>query len=39
LFDKQTGYNYQPSIHSATYGEPRSFFDPRRLEMTLRFEF
>jgi hypothetical protein len=39
LFDKQTGYNYQPSIHSATYGQPRNFFDPRRLEMTLRFEF
>jgi hypothetical protein len=39
VFNKQTGYNYQPSIHLASYGQPRSFYDPRRLEMTLRFEF
>jgi hypothetical protein len=39
LFNKQTGYNYQPSIHSATYGQPRSYYDPRRLEMAVRFEF
>jgi len=39
IFNKQTGYNYQPSVHSATYGQPRNYFDPRRLEMTVRFEF
>jgi len=39
VFNKQTGYNYQPSIHSATYNTPRNYFDPRRLEVTVRFEF
>jgi len=39
IFNKQTGYNYQPSVHAATYGQPRNYYDPRRLEMTVRFEF
>ena len=39
VFDKQTGYNYQPSVHTTTFGTPRSYFDPRRLQVALRFQF
>lgn len=38
-FDKQTGYNYQPSVHSALFGTPRDYFDPRRYQVALRFLF
>jgi hypothetical protein len=39
LFDKQTGYNYDPAFHSATFGNPRNFFEPRRLQLSARFRF
>ncbi|HEY3383203.1 MAG TPA: carboxypeptidase regulatory-like domain-containing protein [Vicinamibacterales bacterium] len=39
VFNKQTGYNYQPSVHSALFGQPRSWFDPRRLQIAARFQF
>ncbi|MBX7186590.1 MAG: TonB-dependent receptor [Vicinamibacteria bacterium] len=53
VFDKQTGYNIQPSIHvpvttstladgrqvQTGYGLPRTFFDPRRLELEARIRF
>ena len=53
LFDKQTGYNIQPSVHvpvtttttadgksvTSGFGIPRSYFDPRRLEVDLRIRF
>ena len=39
VFDTQTGYNYQPSVHTTTFGTPRSYFDPRRLQVALRFQF
>ena len=39
LFDSQTGYNIQPSINSAGYGEARSWFNPRRLQLMARFLF
>jgi hypothetical protein len=53
LFDKQTGYNIQPSVHvpvttttladgrqaQTGYGLPRTFFDPRRLELEARIRF
>ena len=39
VFDKQTGYNYQPSVHTTTFGTPRSYFDPRRLQVAVRFQF
>ena len=52
-FDKQTGYNIQPSIHvpvtsainadgktvTSGYGIPRSYFDPRRIEIDARIRF
>ena len=38
-FDNQTGYNIQNKVNSANFGTPRSFFDPRRLQVAVRFEF
>jgi hypothetical protein len=35
--DKQTGYNIQNKVHTANFGRPRSFFEPRRLQVALRF--
>jgi hypothetical protein len=39
VFNKQTGYNVDPNFNSATYGQPISFYDPTRLEMTFRLIF
>ena len=39
VFDKQTGYNPQPSVHSSVFGEARNFYDPRRLQLAARLRF
>jgi hypothetical protein len=39
VFNKQTGYNYDPAFHSATFGTPRSYWAPRVLQLTARFSF
>jgi hypothetical protein len=39
LFNKQTGYNIESRFHQATYGTPRNYFDPRRVQITARFQF
>jgi hypothetical protein len=39
VFDKQTGYNPQPSVHSSAFGEPRNYYDPRRFQIAARFRF
>ena len=39
LFNKQTGYNYQPSVHAAVPGAPVSYYAPRRTQLGLRFTF
>ncbi|MEO8075975.1 MAG: carboxypeptidase regulatory-like domain-containing protein, partial [Acidobacteriota bacterium] len=39
VFDRQTGYNYQPSVHSSLFGQPRSYFDPRRVQVAARLQF
>lgn len=39
LFDNQTGYNIQNQVNSANFGEPRSFFDPRRFQLGVAFQF
>jgi len=39
VMNKQTGYNYEPSKNSAVFGNPRSYFSPRRLEVAARFQF
>ena len=39
LFDSQTGYNIQPNLSSAAYGQAVTNYAPRRLELLARFEF
>ncbi|MBK5257015.1 MAG: TonB-dependent receptor [Vicinamibacteria bacterium] len=39
LYNKQTGYNFDPFFNSATFAQPRNYFDPRRLEVTARLRF
>jgi hypothetical protein len=39
IFDKQTGYNFEPSVHRANFGKPRDNFDPRRYQIAVRFQF
>jgi hypothetical protein len=39
VFDKQTGYNPQPSIHAIDAGQDRSFYAPRRIQIAARFRF
>ncbi len=39
VFDQQTGYNIQNKRNSANFGDPRDFFDPRRFQLMVKFEF
>ncbi|HYO76907.1 MAG TPA: carboxypeptidase regulatory-like domain-containing protein, partial [Thermoanaerobaculia bacterium] len=39
LLDRQTGYNPQPAVSSAQFGEFRSFYAPRRIQLAARFLF
>jgi hypothetical protein len=39
VFNKQTGHNYDPAAHSSTFGLPRSYYDPRRVQVAARFYF
>jgi hypothetical protein len=39
VFDKQTGYDYQPSLHSSVFGEPRAYYAPRRFQLAARLQF
>jgi hypothetical protein len=39
VFDKQTGYSIEPRFHSASYGEPRVYFQPRRFQVAARILF
>jgi hypothetical protein len=39
LFNEQTGYNPQPSLHSSLFGVPQSFYDPRRGQLAVRLQF
>jgi len=39
VLNAQTGYNIEPRAHSAGFGRPRSWYDPRRLELAARFQF
>jgi hypothetical protein len=38
IFDKQTGYNYQPAAHSSTFGLPRTYMAPRLLQASIRIQ-
>jgi hypothetical protein len=37
--NKQTGYNFQSAFHTSNFGLPRSYFDPRRFQVMVRFQF
>ncbi|MEI6895414.1 MAG: carboxypeptidase regulatory-like domain-containing protein, partial [Colwellia sp.] len=39
IFDNQTGYNMNPYASSDTFGEARSSYDPRRVQMSVSIEF
>lgn len=39
MFNNQTGYNPQPSVNTSTFGVSRSFFPPRRLQVSAKFQF
>ncbi len=39
VFDNQTGYNINPVEDSSTYGQPLSFYQPRRLQLMAKFLF
>ena len=39
VFDKQTGYNPQPSVHSSVFGQPRNYYEPRRFQVAARLQF
>jgi len=37
--DNQTGYNIEPRVNIAGFMEPRSYFKPRRFQLTAAFHF
>ncbi|MDQ3214395.1 MAG: carboxypeptidase regulatory-like domain-containing protein [Acidobacteriota bacterium] len=39
VFDRQTGFDIQPAVHSATFGVPRQYFAPRRFQLAARLRF
>ena len=39
IFNRQDGYDIDPQAHDAAFGQPRSYFNPRRLQVAARFLF
>ncbi|WOX05249.1 carboxypeptidase regulatory-like domain-containing protein [Microbulbifer pacificus] len=39
VFDNQTGYNYDPDFDETTFGTPRSYYAPRRLQLSVGMDF
>ena len=39
VYDNQTGYDVQDNFHSANFGLPQSFYEPRRIQLSVRLEF
>ncbi|GAB3036406.1 TonB-dependent receptor [Bowmanella dokdonensis] len=39
VFDRQTGYNIDPYFFDDTFGTPRSYYNPRRLQLSVGVEF
>lgn len=39
VFDRQTGYNMNPTANSATFGEARNYYNPRRVQLSVGFDF
>jgi hypothetical protein len=39
VFDRQTGYSYEPVVSSSTFGEARSLINPRRVQLSVNVSF
>jgi hypothetical protein len=39
VFNRQDGYNIEPQAHNSNFGNPRTYFNPRRLQVAARFLF
>lgn len=39
VFDRQTGYNMDPYVVSSEFGQARSYYNPRRLQVSVAVEF
>ena len=39
VFDKQTGYNYNPYLTDDNFGEARSYYNPRRVQLAVGVKF
>lgn len=39
VFNKQTGYSFEPRVHNSAFGTPRLYFDPRRAQLAARLQF
>jgi len=39
VFNEQTGYNIDSKVHNAAFGDPRDYWDPRRLQVAARLIF
>ncbi len=39
VFNSQTGYNIEPRAHNSAFGTPRSYYNPRRVQLAARFLF
>ncbi|GAC1430360.1 MAG: hypothetical protein NVSMB68_02650 [Thermoanaerobaculia bacterium] len=39
VLNKQTGYDFQPSVHSANFGQPQFYWSPRRFQLAARVQF
>jgi hypothetical protein len=39
IYDNQTGYDIQHNFNTAQFGLPQSFYEPRRIQFSVRFEF
>jgi len=39
VFDNQTGYNIEPRVSRSNFGEPRTYWNPRRLQLMAKFLF
>jgi hypothetical protein len=39
VFNKQTGYSFEPRVHNSTFGTPRLYYDPLRAQVAARLQF
>ncbi|WP_340680124.1 carboxypeptidase regulatory-like domain-containing protein [Paraglaciecola sp.] len=39
IFDRQTGYSYEPVVSSSTFGEARNLINPRRVQLSVNVSF